>query len=116
MSLALYMDVHVRRAITNALRLRDVDVLTAQEDHSARLPDPELLDRSSGMGRVLFSQDDDLLREAAARQRSGRDFAGVIFAHQLHVPVGRCFEDLTLLAQAEEPDAMRNRVVFLPLR
>ena len=32
MSVRLYMDVHVRRAVTAGLRLRGVDVLTAQED------------------------------------------------------------------------------------
>jgi len=36
-SLAFYMDVHVPRAITSALRLRGIDVLTAQEDGSAEL-------------------------------------------------------------------------------
>lgn len=110
------MDAHVRRAITNALRLRKVAVLTAQEDRSAQLLDPALLDRANALGRVLFSQDDDLLREATARQRDGRPFAGVIYAQQLHVPVGRCIEGLALLALAEEPESMRNRVVFLPLR
>ena len=30
----LYMDVHVRRAVSTALRLRSIDVLTAQEDPS----------------------------------------------------------------------------------
>ena len=58
------MDVHVRRAVTVALRLREVDVLTAQEDGSQRLADPELLDRATALDRVLFSQDRDLLREA----------------------------------------------------
>ena len=32
MAVGLMMDVHVRRQITLALRLRGVDVLTAQED------------------------------------------------------------------------------------
>jgi hypothetical protein len=30
MAVGIYMDVHIPRAITNGLRLRDVDVLTAQ--------------------------------------------------------------------------------------
>ncbi|MBI3884392.1 MAG: DUF5615 family PIN-like protein [Opitutae bacterium] len=115
MSLTLYMDVHVRRAVTNALRLRKIDVLTAQDDTTTRLSDPELLDRAHTLGRVLFSQDDDLLAEAAARQRSGREFSGLIYAHQIHVPVGRCIDDLALLAQAEDAPALRNRVIFLPL-
>lgn len=109
------MDVQVRRAVTNALRLREIDVLTAQDDGTTRLSDPELLDRAHTLGRILFSQDDDLLAEAAARQRSGREFSGLVYAHQLHVPVGRCIDDLALLAQAEETAAMRNRVIFLPL-
>ena len=39
----LYMEVHVRREVTVGLRLRGVDVLTAQEDGAARLADAELL-------------------------------------------------------------------------
>jgi hypothetical protein len=57
------MDVHVRRAVTVALRLRSVDVLTAQEDGAAQLEDGPLLQRASDLGRVLVSQDEDLLRE-----------------------------------------------------
>ena len=37
MSVALYMDEHVHRAITVGLRLRGVDVLTAQEDDEQAL-------------------------------------------------------------------------------
>ena len=68
MSVRLYMDVHVRRAVTAGLRLRGVDVLTAQEDDTGELPDPELLNRATELGRALFTQDDDLLREAKRRQ------------------------------------------------
>ena len=71
MSVRLYMDVHVRRAVTAGLRLRGVDVLTAQEDGNRELLDPELLDRATELGRVLFTQDDDLLREAKRRQQTG---------------------------------------------
>ena len=36
----LYMDVHVPGAVTRALRLRGVDVLTAQEDGTDEWEDP----------------------------------------------------------------------------
>jgi len=39
MSIGLYMDVHVPEAITVELRLRDIDVLTAQEDGMAKASD-----------------------------------------------------------------------------
>jgi hypothetical protein len=48
----LYMDVHVRWAITDGLRRRGVDVLTAQEDGGATLADPLLLDQATSLARV----------------------------------------------------------------
>ncbi len=55
MPIALYMDEHVPRAITIALRMRGVDVITAQEDNADGMPDQELLDRASQLQRVLFT-------------------------------------------------------------
>lgn len=49
------------------LRLRAVDVLTAQEDDAGCLVDTALLDRATALGHVLFTQDEDLLRDAAER-------------------------------------------------
>ena len=46
------------------LRLRGADVLTAYEDGSAELEDPPLLHRTTELGRVLFTQDTDLLAVA----------------------------------------------------
>jgi hypothetical protein len=115
-SIKLYIDVHVRQAITMGLRLRGVDVLTAQEDGARRLSYPLLLDRATALGHVLFSQDEDLLREAAQRQQRGLPFTGVIYAHQLKVTIGQCVRDLELLAHAGAPEDFANRVQYLPLR
>jgi predicted nuclease of predicted toxin-antitoxin system len=114
-SLRLYMDHHVRRAITNGLRLRGVDVIAAQDDGTTRLPDPQLLDRATTLGRTLFSQDRDLLRESARRQAAGEHFAGVIFAEQLGITIGQCINDLELIATVYEPEDIADRVEYLPL-
>jgi predicted nuclease of predicted toxin-antitoxin system len=111
----LYMDVHVPEAVTRALRQRGVDVLTAQEDGTTRLSDDLLLDRASALGRVLFSEDKDLLREAAGRQRRGDTFAGVIYIHQLDLAVGRCVEDLEAIAKVCSSEELANWVQYLPL-
>jgi predicted nuclease of predicted toxin-antitoxin system len=66
-ALTLYMDVHVPRAITNGLRRRGVQVVTAQEDGAAELEDPPLLDRAIKLDCPLYTQDDDLLAEARRR-------------------------------------------------
>lgn len=115
MSLALYMDVHVPAAITRGLLLRGVDVMTAQLDGAARLDDDRLLDRATELGRVLFSQDEDLLAEATARQRHGQHFAGVIYAHQFAMTIGRAVQDLEILAQAADPEEFANHIEYLPL-
>ena len=109
------MDVHVPGAITRALLLREVDVITAQLDGTTTLLDPDLLDRAASLGCVLFSEDQDLLREAARRQQAGELFAGVIFAHQLGITIGRCVADLELLAKCGDPAEFANRVEYLPL-
>jgi hypothetical protein len=54
-TVALYMDEHVHRAITTNLRLRGIDVLTAQDDGRRQVPDHILLDRATELQRVLFS-------------------------------------------------------------
>jgi hypothetical protein len=115
MTLALYMNQHVPRAITLGLRLRGVDVLTAYEDGASQMSDPDLLDRAGKLGRVLFTQDDDLLAEAARRQRDGVPFEGVIYAHPLRVSIGTCVHDLELVAKIGEPKDLQNHVLFLPL-
>jgi hypothetical protein len=109
------MDVHVPLAVTEQLRMRDVDVLTAQADDATRLEDPALLDRATHLDRVLFSRDKDLLKVAAEGQRNSRSFSGLVYAHQLRVSIGRCVEDLELIAQATNPDEWLGKVTFLPL-
>ncbi|MBP6824083.1 MAG: DUF5615 family PIN-like protein [Acidobacteria bacterium] len=115
MSISLYMDVHVPFAITSGLRLRGIDVMTAQEDGTTRLEDDKLLDRATASGRVIFTRDADFLREATLRQQRGGTFSGVVYAHQLEVSIGQCVTDLELIAKAYEPEDMADRVEFLPL-
>jgi predicted nuclease of predicted toxin-antitoxin system len=114
-SVGLYMDVHVPAAITRGLLVRGVDVLTAQIDGTTELPDLGLLDRATVLGRVLFSQDEDLLAVATQRQRSGQHFGGVIYAHQLGITIGRAIRDLEILAQAGHSADFASRVEYLPL-
>lgn len=115
MTLNLFMNHNVPSAITAGLRLLDIDVLTAYEDGSHRLDDPDLLDRANELGRVLFTRDDDLVAEAVRRQREGIPFAGVIYAHQLRVSIGAAVHDLELIAKVGEPEDYKNVLQFLPL-
>ncbi len=110
------MDVHIPRAITPQLRRRGVDVLTSQEDGTQTLDDSRLLDRASDLGRVLVTQDDDLLREAASRQNKEMPFLGVIYAPAFGVTLGEMVVDLELICRVSKHEEWVSRVEYLPLK
>lgn len=110
------MDHQVRSAVTSALKRRDVDVVTAENDGSDRLPDADLLTRATKLGRVLFTQDADLLAEGARRLRAGETFAGVIYVKQRRLTDRQIIEDLALIAGASDAAEWLNRVEYLPLK
>jgi hypothetical protein len=110
------MDHHVPFPISEGLRLRGIDVLTAEEDGTTRLADPALLDRATALDRVLFTQDEDLLIEAAWRQQNDIPFSGVLYAHQRRITIGQCVGDLEFLAFAGEPADFADQVQYLPLK
>ena len=109
------MDHHVHAAITDGLRRRGVEVTTAHEDGAAGMDDDQLLARATQLERTLFSQDRDLLVLTEQWLRTGRNFAGLIYAHQLGITIGQAIRDLELMAQALDPEDIRNRIEFIPL-
>lgn len=115
MAAGLYMDVHVPQAIIDQLRRKGVDVLTAIEDDRATLPDEQLLERSTELGRVLFTQDIRFRVLAEKWQHEGQEFHGLLFGHQLGATLGRFVSDLELIAIASDADEWINTVLYLPL-
>lgn len=110
------MDVHVPAAITDGLRLRGVDVLTCQDDGRTRASDEELLERAGDLGRVFFTQDQDLLEITARWTGDAREFSGVIYCHQLAAGIGRIVADLELIANVMSLSEFKGTVVYLPLK
>jgi len=115
MTVGLYFDVHVDHAIAAQLRLRQVDVLTAQEDGNDQLPDDLLLQRASQLARPLVTHDIRFKAMAEDWQRQSRPFCGVIFGHLLQVSIGQCVKDLEVIAMATDPPDWVSAVVRLPL-
>jgi hypothetical protein len=76
--------------------------------------DDKLLERATQLGRALFSQDRDLLAIASHWQHTGREFAGLVYAHQLRITIGEAVSDLELIAKALAPLQMRNCIEYIP--
>jgi len=115
MTVALYMDAHVHAAITEQLRRRGVDVLTAQEDGSDDLLDEELLARSTTLGRVMFTFDLRFKARAEDWQRQAKPFAGLVWGHPMRLTIGQMVLDLELIAKASDPADWQNVIERLPL-
>ena len=115
MSIGLYIDQHVPKAITDGLRLRGVDCITALEDDASEMEDPDLLDRATALGRVLVTSDKDSLVEASKRLSEGITFGGIVYTHPMRVAIGACIDDLEILVKTAMPQEVINRVQFLPL-
>ena len=116
MPVSFYMDVHVPTAISEQLRRRGVDILTAIEDETAQRLDEELLEHARSLDRVMFTQDIRFRALAETWQSAGRPFAGLIFGHQLQGTIGQYVRDLELIAKASEPSEWENAVEYLPFK
>jgi hypothetical protein len=114
--LAFYMDHQFPAPVTRGLRRRGVDVLTAHEDGAEKLADELMMARATAAGRVLVTHDKGFLRLAADCQRSSREFAGIVFAVQKTLDIGKTVEYLELIAQVMTADEIRNRVEHVPAR
>lgn len=62
-----------------------------------------------GQGRVIFTEDDDLLVLAAA----GTAHSGLVYCHQNVRSIGQIIRSLELIWQVYESDEMKNRVEFI---
>jgi predicted nuclease of predicted toxin-antitoxin system len=103
-----YTDEHVHRAVIKGLRQRGVDVLSVPEAGLLGASDEEHLSRARLEGRVLFTQDDDFLRLAAA----GHPHAGIVYAPQ-QTSIGEIVHALMLIYQVLEPADVENHIEFL---
>jgi hypothetical protein len=110
------MDENVDGPIVLGLRRRGIGVQTIVEDGRSGLrPDNLVLDQASELERVLFTQDEDLLIEAAHRQQTGEMFFGVIFGPKGKHSAGVYVDDLELIATCESIQDHIGKVTFLPL-
>lgn len=103
-----YLDEHVPRAVTEGLRRRGVDVLTAQEAGMLHAKDEQHLAFALSEGRVIVTQDADFLRLHAA----GRPHAGIVSVPQ-QTAVSTIVRGLMLIYDILGPEDMASHVEFL---
>ena len=108
-AIRFHLDENCHRAIAEGLRRRGIDVTTTPEVGLLSASDDEQAAHGLRTGRVLFTQDRDLLRLHA----SGVPHAGIAYCEKDTKSVGEMILGLVLLWEVLEPDEIAGCVEFL---
>jgi hypothetical protein len=103
------MDQHYPGPVTQGLRRRGIDVLTAQEAGRCGLRDADQLAFATAEQRVMVTFDSDYL----ALHRSGLTHTGIVWSPQEKYGIGRLVQLRELLHAVANGDTIRNRVEYL---
>lgn len=96
------------KAAIQGLRERGIDVLSVPEANMLGASDEEHLAFALAEGRVIFTQDADFLRLAAA----GHEHAGIAYARQ-GTSVGDIIQGLMLIVQVLDAEEMKGKIEYL---
>ena len=115
MTIRLYMDEDTMdQALVQALRARNVDVITALDAGMIEREDAEHLDCATEQGRVLCAFNvRDFYRLHSDYVAQGRPHAGIILMRQQYYSVGEQMRRLLKLMASKSADEMKNWVEFL---
>jgi hypothetical protein len=111
----IYLDEDaVHRGLVNALRSRDVTVLTAVEAALTGKPDEEQLAYATERECVLSSHNaSDFHRLHTEWVSAGREHGGMILATQQRFSVGEQLRRILRIRAAASAEGMRSRIEFL---
>ena|SRR5919201_4842856 len=115
MKIALYLDEDSQDSdLVQALRLREVDVLTSAEAGMNGRKDQEQLEFAAAQGRALYSFNSrDFFRLHGLFLSQGKPHAGLILAPQQQFSVGEQARRLLKLVGMKSAEEMRDQVEFL---
>lgn len=111
--LRLFADECVDARISDGLRRRGEDVVTAGEEGLLGASDDTQLARATSLGRVLLTADQDFLLLAHRRIIEGASFPGVLFLLP-EASVGEAVRAICVASAVLDPDDMANRIEWLP--
>jgi predicted nuclease of predicted toxin-antitoxin system len=108
-TIRFHLDENVDPAIATGLNRYGIDVTTSIDAGLLRAPDEQQVTYGILSGRVIFTQDKDLLRIHA----KSTPHAGIAYCHRKSRTIGQIIDGLVLIWELLERDEMENRVEFL---
>ncbi len=108
----LIADEHVERALVSGLRLKDVDVVTAQECGLTGFDDEDLLAFATADGRIVITNDKDFPAIHAAWLAASRPHGGIIYWRQTKYSVGHAIRRIVAVMKFPTIDPV-NALIYL---
>ena len=109
MPIRFHLDEHISAQIAAGLRRRNIDVTTTAEVNLIGATDLAHIEFAKSSGRVLVTQDDDVLRLHA----QGVAHAGIVFCQQQSMSTGEMLRRLILIHDLLSPEDLIGTVEFL---
>jgi predicted nuclease of predicted toxin-antitoxin system len=110
-------DADLSRKIVFGVRRREpaIDFLTAREEGTLGLTDPEVLALAAASGRVVVSSDQNAMLSHFRRFREAHDSPGLVIVRQ-SIDLARAIDELILIWNDPSPELLRNDVNWVRSR
>ena len=115
MTLSLYIDEDaMAHRLSQELRMRGVEVVTALSEGMIERPDREHLEYTTQQGRVLYSFNiRDYYQLHTEYLEQGKSHAGIILAQQQRYSLGEQLRRLLRIIAIRSAEDMRDNIEFL---
>ena len=115
MRIRFYLDEDAMDSdLVRALRVRGIEIVTANDIGLIALPDEKHLSWAAENGRVLYSFNvSDFMALHVSYLAAGKDHAGIVLAQQQRYSVGEQMRRLLRLVEMKSAETMRSTVKFL---
>jgi hypothetical protein len=107
-----YVDQCVNRRITAGLRLKGLELVTAQERKQCATDDQVLLEVATAENRLLLTNDADFLRLHKEWMTLGKSHSGIVYWPQSR-PIGTVIRAIIDYVTVTEAEAAKNTVKFV---
>lgn len=105
------LDEHLDTAVAESLRHAGVDAVSIQDVGIRSWSDEQILVYAKDNGRVVVTADEDFLILNAENM----EHAGIAFLTK-RLSVGALKEEIEKVSILFEPEHLKNRVIFIPLK
>jgi len=106
----IYTNESVNVAVTEGLRRRGVNAISAKDVGNLGLTDEDQLKYALKEKLVIFTHDDDFL---SLVRKSKLEHGGIIYVHQQRLSIGEYIRRIKFLVETRSLNEMMNRIQFL---